>query len=89
MKTISAIKSENWVVPVRLAIEITDEQWDKAAKESGLTDEDDVAFYVIEKYESDEFDVSKADYYTELDYAWTGSVPVDNTGYDCLEVEAA
>ena len=44
MKTISAIKSENWVVPVRLAIEITDEQWDKAAKESGLTDEDDVAF---------------------------------------------
>lgn len=87
MKTITASKYENWVVPVRLTLEVDDEQWDKAVKESGLTADDDVSLYIIEKFEKDDIDVSNADYYSALDHAYQGSVEVDETGYDNIEVE--
>ena len=87
MKTIEATKYENWVIPVRLTMKLTEEQWDKAVKESGLTDDDDVAFYVIEKFEGNDFDVSDADYYSALEHAYQGSIELDNAGYDYIEIE--
>ena len=90
MKTITASKYENWAVPVELTLTITDEQWNKAVKESGFTTDDDVSLYIIEKFEKDDIDVKESEYNSYPGDAVPGYVELDDTAWGIDElIEAA